>query len=278
MARKIQKQKPPPLSVGDRLIYAFCFLLVFAAAFALLVGFFKGQASIAQRDAGTRMWQETAWAWVILPLLGSLLIVFAAVIWYPVPFFGNRKVRYGEYPYHEYAPLFASERPYRQARPKEYALKRRETLILLAVTLPLFACGLLGLCPRWTLQEDYSLRHYDMLNRCRESLPPEDITGLHIVVRHGTNRGAEYWDYFIRIDTASNTSRELYHHKFTVDDAAGMQFLIDMRASLDVLVTIEAEDYEKKDATASELLPLIAEDLSYDSTETTLLYELFRAP
>ena len=106
MARKIQKQKPPSLSVGDGLIYAFCFLLVFAAAFALLVGFFKGQASIAQRDAGTRMWQETAWAWVILPLLGSLLIVFAAVIWYPVPFFGNRKVRYGEYPYHEYALCF----------------------------------------------------------------------------------------------------------------------------------------------------------------------------
>ena len=277
MEHKANKPKHPPLSFCDGLIYAVWFVSVMALALAVMLGYSPIQKAIVQQDTAAMMWRDTAWAWMIAPVVGCLGLLILVSVWYPLPFFGNPKVRYGQFPYHAYAPLFSKTRPYREARPQEYAVKRRESRILLAAVLAAFLLGLPGLCPRWTLQTDHTLRHYDARNRCIETVPAADITAMHIIARHGNSRSGVYWDYFIRLDTRADGSQSFYHHQFAVNEADGLRFLIALRDSLGVPVSIEARDRWDANATAAELLPKIAEDLEYGSEETALLYELFEA-
>lgn len=277
MARKIKKQKAPPLSFCDGLIYAVWFVSVMALAFAVMLCYGQIQAVIARQDAAAVMWRDTAWAWMFAPVAGCMALLCIAAVWYPTPFFGNPKVRYGQFPYHAYAPLFSKTRPYREARPQEYAVKRRESRVLLAAALLAFLLGLPGLCPRWTLQADHTLRHYDARNRCTETVPAADITAMHIVARHGFSRNGAYWDYYIQLDTRAGGGQQFYHHQYTVEETDGLRFLIALRDRLGVPVSIEAVDRWDDGVSAAELLPKIAEDLEYGSEETALLYELFEA-
>ncbi len=281
MAKKIKKVKPPPLSFTDKLFYA----LLFLSCFALLLLIFYLSVMLPERiafsDPDVRMWHTTAWAWIIPSGLGCLLPVVIAAIWYPIPFFGNQNVKYGVFPYHEYAPVFSKVQPLKAARPEIYHRKLHSTFIALAIGSSLLLLGLLGLCPRNTLCSDGSIRAYNIMNHCVRVTPAEDVSDLRLIARHGFDRNLrEYWDFGLEITDDSGRTIPFYSDYLIDDVTAGLSFLVQYRNMVHASIRVETyEGYRLSKPTEplplSELLPQIAEYQGYDDTQTALLYQLF---
>ena len=275
MARKIKKPKPPPLSAFDRIVYGILIGGGFAMMFGSVVLYLHLQDRIAGADTDARLWVNTAEMWFIPLMIAGYLPAMIASVWHPMPFFGNKRVKYGLYPYHEYAPVFSRTQPLKTAKPEIWAKKRRQTLALLAMLIGIPLC-LPGLCPRYTLQADGSIREYNTRNQCVETHWPSDMAELQITAWHGMHtKGGEF--YSLRIDITADDG-ESYRFGFNRDyDAAALQAMLDFRSTMErchVPVVIQADDWDTH-LSVQELLPLIAADLGYDSEETALLYELF---
>lgn len=276
MARRIKKPKPPPLAVPDRIVY----IILIGGGFAMMLGsvvlYLHLLDRIAGTDADTRLWKNTAEMWIMPLMLALYMPALIGAIWHPMPIFGNKRVKYGLYPYHDYAPIFSRTRPLKTARPEIWAKKRRQTIALLLVMLiGIFLC-LPGLCPRYTLQADGSIREYNVRNQCVETHWPTDMTELQITAWHGMHtRGPEF--YSLRIDITAEDG-ESYRFGFNRDyDAAALQAMLDFRRTMERLhvpVVIQADDWDTH-LSVKELLPLIARDQRMSAEETALLYELF---
>ena len=275
MARKIKKPKPPPLSVTDGALYLLFFLLCFAWMVSSYFVYHHFQAMIAGADSGARMWNnyKTEWGWMVFPVCSAMAGAFIFAIWYPTPLFGNPKVRYGQYPYHEYAPLFSRTLPLREHQPELFAHKRRQTLIALAAFVLALLLGLPGLCPRDVLMEDGSIAHHDTLNRCTETVLPDDIRSVTFTTRHRElSKSGTYWDFYVAANGYVFNSGN-----FIGADADGLRFLLQFRKDMErrgVPIQFASDDPDTH-LSPRELLPMIAADLGYDSEETALLYELF---
>lgn len=275
MARKIKKPKPPPLSVTDGTLYLLFFLLCFAWMVSSYFVYHHFQAMIAGADSGARMWNnyKAAWGWMVFPVVSAIAGAFVFAIWYPTPLFGNPKVRYGQYPYHEYAPLFSRTLPLREHRPELFAQKRRQTLLALAAFALALLLGLPGLCQRDVLMEDGTIAHYDVLNRCSEAVLPADIRSVTFATRHRElSKSGTYWDFYVTANGYFFNS-----DNFIGDDADGLRYLLQFRNDMERRgVPIQfASDDPATHLSVRELLPMVAADLGYDSEETALLYELF---
>ncbi len=281
MAKRIQKVKPPPLSFTDKLFYAFLFLSGFALLFLVFYLSVVLPERIAFSDPDVRMWRPTAWAWIIPSGLGALLPVVIAAVWYPIPFFGNPNVKYGVFPYHEYAPVFSKAQPLKAARPEIYRQKQCSTFLALVICLVLLLLGLLGLCPRDTLCSDGSIRTYNIMNHCVRVTPAENVSELRLIARHGHDRNLrEYWDFGLEITDDSGRTVPFYSSYLTDDATAGLAFLVQYRDMIQAPIRVETyEGYRLSKPTEplplSELLPQIAEYQGYDDTQTALLYQLF---
>lgn len=273
MARKIGQPKPPPLSALDGALYALLLLLCFAWMVCSAFLHQHLQAVIAGLDGKMRMWDNTAWGWMAFPICSSITGAVVFAIWHPMPLIGNPKVRYGNYPYHEYAPLFSRTLPLREHRPAVYSEKCRQTRVALAAFVLALLLGLPGLCPRDVLMADGSMAHYNVLNRCTETIPASDVRSVTFTARHGSGRSGEFFNF--RVSANGNS---FYSTRFAQDDAeAGLRFLIDYRAQMEargVPVAITAEDPISHLSVAA-LLPKIAADQNYGDAEARLLYALF---
>lgn len=273
MAKKISQAKPPPLSAPDRTLYALYLLLCFAWMLSSAFVYQQLQAVIAAADSEARMWGNTAWGWMVFPMCSAIAEAAVFAVWYPMPLFGNPKVRYGQYPYHEYAPLFSRTLPLREHRPAVYSEKCRRTCIALAAFVLALLLGLPGLCPRDVLLADGTMAHYDMLNRCTKKIPPSDVRSVTLTARHGSGRSGEFYNFRV-----SANGYSFYSFRFARDDAeAGLRFLIDYRAQMEargVPVMLTAED-PISHLSVEALLPKIAADQNYGAAETRLLYALF---
>ena len=276
MARKIKKPKPPPISVLDGVVIALAMLLSLGWMIGMMMYLYPYlQEAIAVRDSQMRMWTDTAWMWMIFSALAvsmSILLIF--VVWSPMPIFGNPKIRYGKYPYQDYAPIFSKTLNLKQHRPELYAESMRKTRLILAAALLSLLLGLPGLCPRNTISEDGTLKHYNTFNRCTETVRPWEIRSVTFTTRHRElSRGGEYWDFFVTADGYSFYS----DNHLRVSGADELRFLLQFRTDMErrgVPIQFASDDPDTH-LSVQELLPLIAADLGYDSEETALLYELF---
>ena len=204
MARKIKKPKPPPLSALDRIVYGILIGGGFATMFGSVALYLHLLDRIAGADTDARLWVNTAEMWIMPLMIAVTMPAFIGAIWHPMPIFGNKRVKYGLYPYHDYAPIFSRTLPLKTARSEFWAKKRRQTIALLLAMLIGIPLCLPGLCPRYTLQADGSIREYNVRNQCVETHWPTDMAELQITAWHGMHaRGPEF--YSLRIDiTAEN--------------------------------------------------------------------------
>lgn len=284
MAKKGKQRKPPPLSAIDRLLYGLLFLGGFLLLFLIFYLAITLPKRIAFADPDAQMWRPTAWAWMIPAGLGCFLPMMVGAIWHPLPLLGNRNVRYGEFPYQEYAPVFSKARALKAVRPEIYRRKLRSTIFALVICAVLLLLGLLGLCPRETLQSDGSIHGYNTLNQCVRVTPAEDVTDLRLIARHGFDRNLrEYWDFGLEITDDSGRTIPFYSSYLTDDVTAGLMFLVQYRARIHAPVRVETyEGYRLSKPTEPQplldLLPQIADDQGYDDTQTALLYQLFEDP
>ena len=287
MARKIKRPKPPPLSVIDKIIYALLILSGFAWILFSFFLFENCQSIAAHAEIAMRMWQNPLWLCIAPAVLSGTVPAWIACVWIPMPLFGKRGVPYGQYPYHEYAPIFSRSRPLKTARPEIWRRKWRGTLILLAVGIISIALCVPGIFARYSLDADYSVRHYNVFNQCDDHIAAEDVAALHIVARHGHyQRGPEFWDYYLIVDTDNGKCCELHSFCIRDDDFEdNLRFLLNYRDAVNAPILIEAEDRmavwekaEREPWTVEELLPMIVKDRRLNEKEAQLLYQLFEAP
>ena len=280
MARKIKKPKPPPLAIWDKAIYGVLILGCFALIVLLMELFdrLQVQAIAARSDPRTCLSAPTRLLFEIFPVLSPLMLGSLLMEWMPMPIFGKPGIAYGRYPYHDYAPLLSRTQPLRRAKPQIWADKTRRSRQLLGGMALMLLLGLPGVCPRNTLDQDLSIRHYNMLNVCTRETTPEDIEQVIFTAAHGYSRyGGEYWEYHIRAQTEGG--RKIVFREFVLPNGeeAALRCLVEWRHAAEqsgAEITFKARD-RSTHLSVRELLPLIARDQRMSAEETALLYELF---
>ena len=280
MARKIKKPKPPPLAIWDKAIYGILLLGCFALFILMIVLFdrLQAQAVAARSDPQTCLSAPTQLWFELFPVLSPLMLVFLLIEWMPMPIFGKPGIAYGRYPYHDYAPLLSRTQPLRRAKPQIWANKTRKSRLLLGGMALMLLLGLPGVCPRNTLDQDLSIRHYNMLNFCTRETPPQDIAQVKLTAVHGYSRSrGEYWDYHIRAQTEDGRNNVFREFVLPNGEEAALRCLVEWRHAAEqsgAEITFQARD-RSSHLTVPELLPLIAEQHQMSEAERALLYALF---
>lgn len=280
MARKIKKPKPPPLAIWDKAIYGVLILGCFALVVLLMELFDRllAQAIAARSDPRTCLSTPTRLLFEIFPVLSPLMLGSLLMEWMPMPIFGKPGIAYGRYPYQDYTPLLSRTQPLRRAKPEIWAEKTRKSRLLLGGMALMLLLGLPGVCPRNALEQDLSIRHYNMLNVCTRETTPEDIEQVIFTAAHGYSRyGGEYWEYHIRAQTEGG--RKIVFREFVLPNGeeAALRCLVEWRHAAEqsgAELTFKARD-RSTHLSVRELLPLIAEHHQMSEAETALLYELF---
>ena len=280
MARKIKKPKPPPLAIWDKAIYGVLILGCFAL-FLLLLGLFdrlQAQAIAARTDPQTRLAAPTQLWFALFPVLSPLTLFFLLLEWMPMPIFEKPGIAYGRYPYQDYAPLLSRTQPLRRAKPQIWADKMRRSRQLLGGMALMLLLGLPSVCPRNALDQDLSIRHYNIVNLCTRETAPRDIAQVEFIAFHGQSRhSGEYWEYHIRAQ--AEDGRNIAFREFVVPNGeeTALRCLLEWRQAVEQSggeITFKARD-RITHLSVRELLPLIARDHQMSETETALLYELF---
>ena len=280
MARKIKKPKPPPLAIWDKAIYGILMLCCFALYLLLIVLFDRmmAQALAARTDPQTRLAAPTQLWFALFPVLSPLTLFFLLLEWMPMPIFGKPGIAYGRYPYQDYVPLLSRTQPLRRAKPQIWADKTRKSRQLLGGMALMLLLGLPSVCPRNALDQDLSIRHYNIVNLCTRETAPRDIAQVEFIAFHGySHRSGNYWDYHIRAQTEDGRKMEFREFVLPYGEEDALRCLLEWRSAVEQSggeITFKARD-RNTHLSVPELLPLIARDHQMSETESALLYELF---
>ena len=280
MARKIKKPKPPPLAIWDKAIYGVLILGCFALFLLLVVLFDRmmAQALAARTDPQTRLAAPTQLWFALFPVLSPLTLFFLLLEWMPMPIFGKPGIAYGRYPYQDYTPLLSRTQPLRRAKPQIWADKTRRSRQLLGGMALMLLLGLPSVCPRNALDQDLSIRHYNIVNLCTRETTTGDIAQAEFIAFHGQSRhSGEYWEYHIRAQTEDGRNIAFREFVLPNGEEAALRCLLEWRQAVEQSggeITFKARD-RITHLSVRELLPLIARDQRMSEAETALLYELF---
>ena len=279
MAKKRKKDtahRVPPLSGIDKTIYAVLSVFLALCIFFLLLGWDWLHGRIAFREPGVVAYRAGLSYLFFLPLL--LLIEIGGMIaliclWGgKQPIFGNRKVRYGEYPWKtELFPFFGPQRKKAHRSASERRFRSKLGRLLLGTMVAFLLLLPLGLFERDCLQEDYTIVEYDMLNRPSAPAAVSDCVRLTISTIRRTGRYVTSgWDYGITLHTADGSAYVFSSHDFDLslgDHKGCLQQMLEIKAMFSQnQITIEGQSN----------LSDIKEYCGLNDEETALLQELFR--
>ena len=279
MAKKRKKDtahRVPPLSGIDKTIYAVLSVFLALGIFFLLLGWDWLHGRIAFREPGVVAYRAGLSYLFFLPLL--LLIEIGGMIaliclWGgKQPIFGNKKVRYGVYPWKtDLFPMFGSqwEKVRRSASERRFRGKLRRlllgTIVAFLLLLPL------GLFERDCLQEDYTIVEYDMLNRPSAPAAVSDCVRLTVSSIRRTGRYVTSgWDYGFTLYTADGTSFAFSSRDFDLS-LGGHKGCLQQMLEIKAMFSQEQITTEGTDRISD-----LIESCGLNDEETALLQELFR--
>ena len=280
MGKKFKKRKKdtahrtPPLSRLDKAIYVAAMVLYLFLIFAAYVGWMKLHARIAFRDPAVIAYRPGSLAAVpALVVAAGGFIALLSCCESKRPIFGNKTIRYGDYPWKtDLFPLFGPQHKSVQRRPTEQRFRRiviRVVAGVLAVTLLLLA---IDINRRTCLREDRTIVTYNSLNRPGEPVSiARDCDRITIRVYEYTNyrSWSSYWYYGVIIYRTDGKKYEFTSRDFDRGHTDCIRQMLAIKALFSAdQITIERED----------LLDDVIEHNGLDEAQAALLRRLFELP
>ena len=280
MGKKFKKRKKdtahrtPPLSRLDRAIYIIAMLLFGPLILGILIGWDELHERIAFRDPNVIAFKAGIFAvFPFLLFLVGVLIALACCYSSKRPIFGDKTIRYGDYPWKtDLFPLFGPQHKSVQRRPTEQRFRRiviRVVAGVLALTLLLLA---IDINRRTCLREDRTIVTYNSLNRPGEPVSiARDCDRITIRVYEYTNyrSWSTYWYYGVIIYRADGKKYEFTSRDFDCGHTDCIRQMLAIKALFSAdQITIERED----------LLDDVIEYNQLDVAQAALLRRLFAQP
>ncbi len=272
MSKKPRKKRksPPPLSGLDKLIYGVLISLAAGIIILLIVAAFKLQHAVAFSVEDTAAYSSSLSVLFLLPffiyLTISLFVGINLSLGGKKPIFGNKKIRYGQYPWpEELYPLFDERRKTRYKRPSSTRFARamlRLWLIGLLLCLALTPFGIFG---RDALHKDGSISVHNAFNIESNDYVPQEYDSLSLKIYYHHIRHSGYWSYSVTIKTVDGPAFQFNPGDFS-DTGLCLDTLLMLKNMFPAdRVSIEGrENWDK-----------LMEDLSYSEEETAKLRKIF---
>ena len=204
-SKKKKRKSPPPLSGLDKLAYGVLIALCAALIILIVVSGFALWHYIAFRSEDVVASYTGAGVLLILPFFLYLTISFFVVISLTLgskkPIFGNKNIRYGQYPWPEdLYPLFDKRRKLRYKKPSESRFAKSMLRLWLTGLLLTFALTPFALFGRNSLYEDGSMSVQNAFNVESKFHHPENYELMTLrIYWHRDLHGSSRWSYDIKI-------------------------------------------------------------------------------
>lgn len=273
MSKNKQKaNRRPPLSVLDKAIYVGIFVFLTALLILLLFISYIAMDAIALKDRTVVAYRNNGCEFFMLPLFINILLsgiaLYFATRGKKLPIFGNKDIRYGEYPWaKDCYPIFGKQSKHLRQTPRESDVKKALFGLWIAVfiiTLLMYPLGLFG---RACLHTDNSITAYDILNRKSETVyTVSDYSAVKFIASHGGHR--DPYDLDVIIDMSDGRS-----FGFEYEDFGGYKNTdawLDKLEELKTTVPKSAISYEE-----THRLERTADYFSLNEEQTARLFEIF---
>ncbi|MBR4132233.1 MAG: hypothetical protein IKT99_04585 [Oscillospiraceae bacterium] len=280
MGKKFKKRKKdtahrtPPLSRLDKAIYIVSMSLYLFLIFAAYNGWVKLHNRIAFRDPAVIAYRSGSLAAVpALVVAAGGFIALLSCYESKRPIFGNKTIRYGDYPWKtNLFPLFGPQHKSVQRRPTEQQFRRIVTRVVagvLAVTLLLLA---IDINRRTCLRDDRTIVTYNSLNRPGEPVSiARDCDRITIKVYDYRyfRSWSTFWYYGVIIYRADGKKYEFTSRDFNCGHTDCIRQMLAIKALFSPSqITIERDDQ----------LPSVIKDRNLDEAQAALLRRLFAQP
>ena len=279
--KKSTAHRVPPLSRLDKAIYTVFSILFIIAFCGSVIVWLLLPRWIAFRDPTVIAFKDTISHYVVVwPfflfvfLLGVIAIndCFAG----KKPIFGNKTIRYGEYPWKtDIIPLFGPQRRTVQRKPSEQRFRASVIRILTGIFIVTLLLGCLGIYGRTCLREDRTIIAYNSLNKPGTPISiPRDCDQITIrASKETTSRGGSpSWRYGIILSCENGKKYEFNNVDFDTPHRGHTDCLRQL-LSIKALFSPDQLTIERSD-----LLPDVIEYNRLDEAQTALLRELFDPP
>lgn len=200
--RRKNKQKMPPLSFLDKVIYWLAFLLLFVVYIVSLVCPIRmrriiafSEESVVATHGNTGLW------WLMIPhavfFLTSLILCLRPYQ-NRMPIFGKRNFQYGPPSWPKIYPLFMKNKPYVFVSERKRKGRRQTAIFLLVLLLISFVPLPWSMYGRTCLQNDGSVVQYNIGNIQTHEVTADMVENVKIEVYSGRSHGSRNHNYVRR--------------------------------------------------------------------------------
>ena len=278
--KKAKRQIMPPLTLLDRSIYWVGIILTALLALATAPFVINILDMISLSDANV-VASEHPYGWLlllsVLYLFGSLVVFLLVHLSIGTPIIGDKKIRYGEYPFRtDVFPLFSKMR---SEKIKRTAMGKRLKVLLILWLIGLFvflSLAPIAICRKNILYNDYRIEEINGFGARSESYSKWDYKELTIYTSKSTRAGRK----------GLPLTTYQFGVKIIMDDGASFAFpsrcfssLVErdrIDASLDKMLEIKALfPPEKIKIEGKERLERLIDTYSLTPNQIARLYDLF---
>lgn len=269
---KEKAHRAPPLSALDRMVYAVIFIILALLLLFLIFISYIAMDAISLIDTTVVAYRNNGCEFFMLPLFINIML--SGILLYlttrgkKLPIFGNKKIRYGEYPWaKDCYPIFGPQSKRTNQTPRKTDLKKALLglwITVFIVTLLMYPLGLFGRC---CLHEDNSITSYDLLNRQKEDVYTEnDYRTIELIASYGSY--SDRYDLDIIINMSDGKSFSFEYSDFGGHKNADAW--LDKLEELKTTVPKSAISYKE-----IHRLERTAKYFSLNEEQTARLYEIF---
>lgn len=275
--KKKKVSKMPPLSLIDRWIYWGAFLIIMAMDGLLVLfpfwnwyrnAFHEDTVVAVQMTAGV-VWSFPGW---------FVFMVTTFILWYQayekrLPIFGKRNFRYGPPAWPKVYPLFMKDKPYVWVSEQTRTQRRRKAAALVILAVLSFVPYPLSWSGRICLNQDGSIRKYNVLNIQTRDYASREIEQVEL--RTYLNSLGKYHTTKIGDVEIILTTKDGRHYVFEREEFRGSS-RNDRNDWLPAMMKLKNRYRpEIVTCTGAQLLEKIILDHQLTARQSQMLYELF---
>ena len=276
IVKKTKKKRKPPLSFLDNMLYCVLVVLSIALCVSLFFFFISIQNAIAFGDKSVIAYSDKSKIFWFFPLL--LFLVISAIAFFSfhhserTPVFGNKKVKYGEYPWDKDCfPLFDKRRKNVYVKPSKKRFRRKMILVWLTFLLIFTSVFPLGIFKRGDLHDDYSITDYGVFNQKKNTYTKEDFSRLTITIEEHHHNFRSFNAFYSVELTISMKDKNSFSFSFG-DFRSEYSNENMLRTMLNIKSFFAAESIT---VTRRDRLDTLIDDFKFTEIEIKMLRELF---
>ncbi len=273
--RRNKRHLAPQLSRLDKALYYIGIILAILIPFSIIIICLQSNRNIAFKEVEVIAFNTTASAFFVLPFTFTFLVVALSFLAHglesKIPLFGNKTVKYGEYPYKtEIYPIFRKRSNYVNKLPNN----KRTTVSLLLVlcgVLIIFACLIpFSLYGRKVMYEDFSISKFNAVNVESISYDLYDYESLTIRAYYHSRKYGGDWTYEITIKTENGKKFQFAYGEFRNGEPDKQDYVLDR------LLKLKSQfDESSIFIEGIEHLDKVIKDCDLNASQTEKIKELF---